>query len=1011
MDTLVFLQTVLPSAGPYLLAVPASFVNDKQETINYFKHYGFDDLASMATAVAYTAENTKDELYFALGSFTQLPADLKQKPGQKGVRKQHNVAALRSFWCDLDVKPGVAGAYGTIEDAATAIKQFVTTQNMPRPFVVKSGGGLHCYWPLTEDIDADKWTHYANILKHLFKAAGVKADPSRTADCASVLRPVGAANWKTGMPRPVTLVVRGEVVTPKAFMTKLAMLAEQLALPVDSPAPRVQVEVNAAPLTIAGTAPVFTEQAQAAMAEEIEGGVGIQTYAESEAPRVAQRCAQIKWHAMTQGADATEPQWYDMLGCMRFCKDGEKAVHLLSSKHADYSAERVNSKIDQHVGTGVGPTTCERFELNRPRGCAGCPHLGKVKSPIVLGRELLAAPQPVVELQQDNGTVESFELPNPPAPYKRAVNPETGRPRIVMMVEDKDGDTFETVLYDHDLYPVSREWHEKDRKYTIKIRTWLPQDGWIEVAVDQGLLLSDRKAVAKVLGNAGIACEVSKIDYLVDYMLGYIRVLQMQAKANTIYVQLGFDKNHERFVLPDRILTTSGTIPHDACNEIKFALKQFTPPVGTLEGWTETANFFGVAGREAMQVLVMASFASPLFHFTGFNGGWLNVCGKAGSGKSLAMRCGAAVWGHPEMLWTSVRDRKENGAAVGDTLLAYYNLHGIAQYLPVFYDECTGLLPATAGAMAYQQTGGGGRGRMGQNGVAQEIRNQHHNLLISTSNDSIQSKFSLETDAMAAQAIRVFEVVCPSGTFDKTTGTEVFFKINENYGHAGAVFMRAVMDDLPAVKSRMRAVIPALDKASGVSNQDRFWSAYPAAMIVALEITNRLGLTNYNVAAFTKFCIDAIIGMRAGLKETGQTPVELLGEFLRVHDRNTLVLSSAGNGTTPALITKEPHDTLMVRNESYTNLIYIERAALRRWLQKRGVDPSALRAALTTAGMLLDGDAQYTLGKGTVWKGPQTRCWKLDSAHPEMGSSLHNAALTNAAAVAAQAIANAAATP
>ena len=54
---------------------------------------------------------------------------------------------------------------------------------------------------MTESIDEAQWSHYAHLLKGLCKAAGLPADPKRTSDSASVLRPVGSLNWKTGQPR------------------------------------------------------------------------------------------------------------------------------------------------------------------------------------------------------------------------------------------------------------------------------------------------------------------------------------------------------------------------------------------------------------------------------------------------------------------------------------------------------------------------------------------------------------------------------------------------------------------------------------------------------------------------------------------------------------------------------------------------------------------------------------------------------------------------------------------
>jgi hypothetical protein len=67
--------------------------------------------------------------------------------------------------------------------------------------VVESGHGMHVYWPFKEAISPAKWQRYAEGLKAACVVHGLKADPARTADCASVLRPPGTHNHKDDRPR------------------------------------------------------------------------------------------------------------------------------------------------------------------------------------------------------------------------------------------------------------------------------------------------------------------------------------------------------------------------------------------------------------------------------------------------------------------------------------------------------------------------------------------------------------------------------------------------------------------------------------------------------------------------------------------------------------------------------------------------------------------------------------------------------------------------------------------
>jgi hypothetical protein len=80
--------------------------------------------------------------------------------------------------------------------------------------VVVSGNGLHVYWPLSEAIDPETWLETAKRLKRMCEVAGLYADPSRTADVASILRPVGTMNRKdASMPLPVVELFPGETAS------------------------------------------------------------------------------------------------------------------------------------------------------------------------------------------------------------------------------------------------------------------------------------------------------------------------------------------------------------------------------------------------------------------------------------------------------------------------------------------------------------------------------------------------------------------------------------------------------------------------------------------------------------------------------------------------------------------------------------------------------------------------------------------------------------------------------
>lgn len=123
-------------------------------------------------------------------------------------RTAANAVGAWAFWMDIDCGPEKAAAgkgYATTELALEAVEDFCKKTGIPKPNdIVESGGGLHVYWRLGTFLPKSIWQEWAKKFKALGKVHGLLADPSRTADVASVLRVPGTLNYKYDPPRHVT---------------------------------------------------------------------------------------------------------------------------------------------------------------------------------------------------------------------------------------------------------------------------------------------------------------------------------------------------------------------------------------------------------------------------------------------------------------------------------------------------------------------------------------------------------------------------------------------------------------------------------------------------------------------------------------------------------------------------------------------------------------------------------------------------------------------------------------
>jgi len=175
MDTLNFLQRVLPSEGFFVTTV----INTDGNKQGFFSTV--EELAKAVVGLDQRGNNT----YFAISSFLE-----------KGSRKQENVKLTKVLVLDVDC--GEGKPFPSWKEGLKALGKFITDVGLPKPMIVHSGNGLHVYWVLDRELPPDEWKPLAEALKAATIAKGFDVDAGLTANSALVLRPIGTHNPKNG---------------------------------------------------------------------------------------------------------------------------------------------------------------------------------------------------------------------------------------------------------------------------------------------------------------------------------------------------------------------------------------------------------------------------------------------------------------------------------------------------------------------------------------------------------------------------------------------------------------------------------------------------------------------------------------------------------------------------------------------------------------------------------------------------------------------------------------------
>lgn len=932
MDTVAFLRKILPTTGLYVIA---------RLTAKGFRHDVCDTIEE-AAGYAQHYDQQGVSVYHACAAYRERSVDSRPKDDgsvYQQVRVHKNVRALKAFWMDLDVKPGNPAAYESQESALTGMVEFCQATNLPIPMVVSSGNGIHLYWTLDEEILPEVWKHTANGLKSLSAHHKLLADHACTADPARVLRPVGTFNRKdASAPRPVELVASAPDISHGDF-TRL-----------------VGVAVAAAGLK----PPVEAVRQVVAVTETINQGFAVQRdFPPCSGEKVASRCAQLAKIRDTKGA-VSEPHWYAGIQLLCHSIEGDPLIHQWSSGHAEYSAGETDGKILQIRGQSLGPTLCATFNDRNPGGCDGCPFQGKISSPAQLGTQVASAPAPVVTITVNDAPVE-VALPLPPAPFTRG---ENGGIYI-----EKEGITHK--IYEYDCYPIELAYDEQLGYETMTLRYWLPQEGWRECTLRSSLLCRPVEFEAALRDN-----HIQPLirNAMAMYADAYIRKIRESNKLRKLFKSQGWKSDDTEFVLGDKLYRQTEVVQAGFSHGTKGFLEHFKTR-GVLSQWHALTSAFETPGFEAHAFMLLCGFAAPLLKLTNRQGFTVAALGPSGIGKSTMGRFLSSIYGHPDLTWIK-RD---------DTALARMQRLGAHYTLPVYMDEITTLPAKELRALVYMISTGKGRDSMRADYTLREGA-EWATILVTSTNDSLQSKLQLEKANPEAESMRLFEFRFPRRPEFQAVAEIAPNILSENYGVAGPVYIRNIVANRDQVKYDADRFINGVGDEFGMKGEERFWAWAAGAALYGGRLARHWGLIDFDPECVRPWLMGEIQRMRRNVHESRVDPVTMLADYLNEHVTQRITLTKLNAGMN--IHGSKPQGELSQHYDKDTQTLWVSRKHVKFYLDSNHMNFSEVRDDLLGRGVIIDPASFKVLGAGTDYAGAQTPCWKIKADHVDLSGVL-----------------------
>lgn len=867
MNTQQFLSLVLPSVGYWAVAL---FMPDGKPVHRFFNAGDAASLIGFANWGVQKGANA----YFAVGGYVPAQHD--------GELRRTAACALfhRSLRLDIDCGPGKP--YPTKRDGWQALVAFLQGAGLPEPTVVDSGGGLHVYWPLTEDMPQDRWLTLAGGLKQACERHHFAADPVVTMDAARILRLPGTPNLKTGTARPVQILHLGAAHDPATLAPRLPY-----AGPVFAPGGAARPGLN----------------------DELSGG----RFPGYVLRDVLVGCPGMRGMLETGGAGVSEPLWKAALDLVNKSDDTReiklRVARAISQGHPSFSEGVLAQKWAQVEQQDYHPPTCAKMAGLGMSACGTCPMRTAIKSPVSLTRVAAAnlgvqpaqspapppvqVPQPVhtgaapaQPVYQQHGV---FMLG--PTPEIRVVDGlitaklsvRGGVPHHLIPGEitDAEGNVKKADIWapmiPYKIVAVERLLEASGRQMIVNLTFDAFTDAARRVTLTNAIL-HDGKAFAQTMAGAGLSLNSTQSKLLQDkFMPAFLTELQRLRAANTIAARCGWTDDHGGFVLGTRLFTPKGVEHIHAMHDSAAAAEMQGYHEQGDEARSTAAIALAMAGSPERQAVVALSIATPLMEFTGVDGVILNAWSpESGVGKSTLCNAALAVWGDPDKLRKDYRD----------TANATWKLASTIGNLPMVVDEFTNVDGKSLSDYVYTATQGREKHRLNSSAQLNAGSNRWRLAMITTANNSIHEKLLNYRSDATAEAARVFELRLSPLAMSPAELSDAKLKLmelREHFGHLGAKLVQLYLSrDVNYWTKAVNGRIAWWDQHVATGTSDRFRSACAALIELGATIGQAMGLP-FDVEAVKAVVQEQWRRQAREFEEVRRSPEDFVVSYITEH--------------------------------------------------------------------------------------------------------------------------------
>lgn len=932
-----FYEKVLPDEGVYCVTGIDSSA-EPPKVRNYFC-----DTKDQMFETIERVKSRNHNVFVALSTFNEY------------TRKADNAIWCRSFFVDLDV--GDSKDYHSKEEALQALDAFLEKTGLPQPVRVDSGRGVHAYWPFEIAVESEEWKTYAEKFKSYCLDNGLHIDRAVTADAARILRAPDTLNYKEDPPLPTSLI--DEEINLYVFEEFKDFLGVEEAEPsLDE---------------------ILAMVPKGDLTDDQKAMMKLDNF-ETTFERIAIRslegdgCAQIK-EILINPNGISYDMWLGGLSIAGKCDDGETAIHKMSEDYEGYSYENTVKKA---FDSGIeGARRCEWFAQENPSKCEGCPHRGKISSPIQLGKSLKVAALPVEKTEGAVWTPQSaLALPEALHPFQRGINGGIYyTPPPTMDKKTKQVTVADPVLISqYDLYPIKRIYSPLDGECLL-LRTHLPNDGIRDFMMPMKTVYAQER-FKEVMASNGVFMNPlgNGVQYLMTYIYKWGSYLEHTMSADIIRSQMGWtDESRQSFVLGTKEYKKDGTIIDAPISSLCRKVANMLKCKGSYDEWKLSMEKLSNESMEVHAFALLCGFGSIFMNYTSTPGVTLGLSGTSGAAKTGAMYAALSIWGDPQALSVATNEGATANALVG----RYLALHN----LPFAIDEIGNIKPDLLSNIILKVSSGQAKLKMQASVNAERDYEANASLIaFMTANGDLYDKlgsFKGNPEGEVARLIELKSYGVPK-YLEKNTrmGPYIFDRLKHNHGWAGPDFIKNVLanynDD--EIKPLLDAEIEKFKNDFGDFGPYRFYENTMAVAMVACDMLREFEILDLPKERIYNVMVTNFLGIKDGARKISDVDYEsLIGSFINQHATNMLAIKDGK-------VSMDPRGPLYIRADIDKSLLSINLGEFNKFLAERQVSSRELIHHLQTKGI---STVKKRVRMGAGWKDAMAafndNCYQFDS--------------------------------